>query len=38
MTSLSPGPQFSKDGVIDALLGVEKAVEVVGVSHGACLH
>jgi len=30
---LSPGPQLSKDCVIDALLRVEEALEVAVVSH-----
>jgi uncharacterized DUF497 family protein len=33
MTGLSPCPQLGKDYVIDALLRVEKAVEVVGIGH-----
>jgi hypothetical protein len=33
VTGLSPCPQLSKDRVIDALLRVEKAVEVVNVVH-----
>jgi hypothetical protein len=33
VTGLSPGPQLSDDRVIDALLCIEKAVEVVVVAH-----
>ena len=36
VTSLSPGTQFIKDCVIDAFLRVEKAVEIIIVSHGLC--
>lgn len=37
VTGFSPGPQFSKDCVVDAFLRVEKAVEIVNVSHGLVL-
>ncbi len=33
VSRLSSGPQFSEDCVIDALLGVEEAVEIVSVTH-----
>jgi hypothetical protein len=33
MAGLSPGSQLIKDCVIDALLRVEEAVEIVGVAH-----
>jgi len=33
---LSPGSQLSKDCVIDALLRVEKAVEIILISHVGC--
>lgn len=37
MTRLSPGSKFIEDCVIDALLGGEKALEVVSDGHGLCL-
>lgn len=33
VAGLSPGPQLIKDCVIDALLRVEKALEIVNVGH-----
>jgi len=36
VTGLSPGQEFSEDCVVDGLLGVEEAVEVVAVGHGQC--
>lgn len=37
VTGFLSGSQLSKDGVVDALLRVEKAVEIVNVSHGLVL-
>ncbi len=36
MAGLSPGPQLIKDGGIDALLRVEKAVKIVLIGHELC--
>jgi hypothetical protein len=33
VAGLSPGPQFSEDCVVDALLRVEKALEIISVAH-----
>jgi hypothetical protein len=36
VAGLSPGPEFSRDCVIDGLLGGEKAVGVVDIGHELC--